>query len=106
MYPPARYGSMKLNKFKVKSFTEKKKENEGLINGGYFILNYKIFKFIKSDATIWEQEPIKKLVSTNQLAAYKHNGFWLPMDNLKEYRNLNELWNKKSTGRYGKERFN
>ena len=50
----------------------------------YFILNYKIFKFIKSDATIWEQEPIKKLVSTNQLAAYKHNGFgcqWIILKN-------------------------
>lgn len=94
VYPPPRYGSIKLNGKKILSFSEKKKASEGFINGGYFILNSNIFKLIKNNHTIWEQEPIKKLVKLKQLSAYLHNGFWLPMDNLKEYKNLNELWLK------------
>jgi len=90
--PPGRFGSIKLNKNLVVSFQEKMDNNNSLINGGFFVLAPKIFNFIQGDQTIWEQEPLKNLVSQNQLSAYHHKGFWHSMDTIRDKNYLNNLW--------------
>jgi len=93
--PQARFGSVKLkNKFQIQSFMEKSSNNQNWVNGGFFVLNKKIFKYLKNDNTIWEREPLKKLAFDNQLVGFKHNDFWQPMDTLREKEYLEELWNK------------
>ncbi|WP_353893796.1 glucose-1-phosphate cytidylyltransferase [Proteinivorax hydrogeniformans] len=77
----------------VKSFIEKPLLN-GWVNGGFFVLNREVFDFIEGDKTVWEQQPLKKLVQENQLAMYQHDGFWHCMDTVKDVHSLNELWNK------------
>ena len=92
--PPSRYGTLVTdNKSMVKSFSEKPKGKDGYINGGYFILNKKVFNYIKDDTTVWENEPLENLSKDNELFAFKHDGFWQAMDTLREKRHLNELWN-------------
>ncbi len=88
--PPGRYGALEISGNEVSSFKEK--PEGGLINGGFFVLSPKIFQLIKGDKTSWENGPLSKLASLNQLAAYKHNGFWQPMDTLREKNLLQELW--------------
>jgi glucose-1-phosphate cytidylyltransferase len=96
VYSPARYGVLKIDKNNiVKKFDEKKNNNEGLINGGFYVLNKKALNYIKNDRTIWEKEPIQKLTRENQLSAYIHKDFWMPMDTERDYKLLTELWNKK-----------
>ena len=93
--PQARFGSVKLkNNFEIESFMEKNSKNQNWINGGFFVLNKKIFKYLKSDNTIWENEPLKKLSSDNQLVGFKHNDFWQPMDTIREKEYLDELWDR------------
>lgn len=94
--PPGRFGSIKLNRKNndVIKFSEKPVGDGSYINGGYFVLNQKVFKYLKNDKTVWEEEPLRKLASQNKLSAYKHNGFWKAMDTLREKRELNELWEK------------
>ena len=93
--PPGRFGSLDLNsKNCVTSFLEKPKGDGGWINGGFFVLNPDVIKRIEDDKTIWEQDPLKSLSKDNQLNAYKHNGFWKPMDTLRDKNNLEELWYK------------
>ena len=76
VHPPARFGEIVLNKNLVKSFKEKPQVKNGWINGGFFVSNYKFFKYIKNDQDILEKDPLENLCKQNQLAAYKHNGFW------------------------------
>lgn len=96
VYSPARYGVLKIDKNNiVKKFDEKKNNSEGLINGGFYVLNKKALNYIKNDRTIWEKEPIQKLTRENQLSAYIHKDFWMPMDTERDYKLLTELWNKK-----------
>ena len=95
VHPPGRFGSLNLSHNKVKSFDEKKQMNESWINGGFFVFNSKIFNYLKSDKTVLELEPLKKLAKKNQLMAYRHNSFWQCMDTLREQKFLNELWKKK-----------
>ena len=91
--PNARFGSVKINKNNsVSSFMEKNNEHVQWVNGGFFVLNKKIFKYLKNDNTIWEQDPLKKLSKDGQLVAYKHNKFWQPMDTLREKEYLEELY--------------
>ena len=71
---------------------EKNNEQVQWVNGGFFVLNKKIFKYLKNDNTIWEQEPLKKLTAQNQLMAFKHNKFWQPMDTIREKEYLEELY--------------
>ena len=82
--PPGRYGALDLDRDKVIRFTEKPIGEGGLINGGYFVLSPKCIDFIKDDLMPWEQDPLNKLVQNKQLMAFKHKGFWQPMDTLRE----------------------
>ncbi len=78
--PPARFGELTINKKIVSKFSEKPQVSEGWINGGFFIANKEIFKFIKNDKTILEKEPLETLAKKKQLLAFKHKGFWRCMD--------------------------
>ncbi|MGL4913062.1 MAG: glucose-1-phosphate cytidylyltransferase [Romboutsia sp.] len=91
--PTARFGSMILENNEVKEFKEKINKDQEWINGGFFVANYKIFDYIDDDSCILEQEPLATLAKDGELNAYKHTGFWQPMDILKEKIYLNELWN-------------
>ena len=82
--PPARFGSIKIKGNSVKVFREKSKLDEGWINGGFFIFEPKIFKFIKNDSTFLEKEPLETISKNKQLLAYKHKGFWHCMDTLRD----------------------
>ncbi len=92
--PPGRFGAFSLSadSSKVTSFWEKPKGDGAWINGGYFVLEPKIFDYIKDDVTVWEQEPMKGLAHAGQLSAYKHTGFWHPMDSLRDKNVLESLW--------------
>ena len=82
--PPARFGSIKLNRNKVSYFKEKSSLDEGWINGGFFVMNSKFLRFIKNDNTFLEREPFELLTRKNQLAGYRHKGFWQCMDTLRD----------------------
>jgi glucose-1-phosphate cytidylyltransferase len=92
--PPGRYGALKMNGSKVEAFMEKPKGDGGVINGGFFVLNPKVIEYIKEDETIWEKEPMEKLASDGQMQAFVHDGFWQPMDTLRDKKHLEELWNE------------
>ena len=91
--PPGRYGAIKfgINNL-VDSFQEK--PDGSWINGGFFVLNPDVIDFIKDDKTSWESEPLNSLAEKDELCAYKHYGFWQPMDTLREKNILNNLWDK------------
>lgn len=92
--PPGRFGTLKItDKNNVASFEEKPVGDGGWINGGFFVLSPKVIDRIKSDNTSWEDEPLESLANDGQLSAYKHNGFWQPMDTLREKNLLEDLWN-------------
>jgi glucose-1-phosphate cytidylyltransferase len=89
-FPPGRFGVLEIEDGQVKSFKEKPKGD--LINGGFFVLSPKVVDLIDADETIWEQYPLMKLAEDNQLMAYHHEGFWQPMDTLRDKIHLEELW--------------
>jgi len=91
--PPGRFGSLEIsNDGCVQSFQEKLLGDGGWINGGFFVLNKKVIDLIKNDLIVWEQEPLKILSEKNELNAFKHYGFWHPMDTLRDKRYLENLW--------------
>ena len=92
--PPGRFGAMTLNGDQVSGFEEKPQGDGYFINGGFFVLSKKVFKFIKGDETYWEKDPMIKLTKNDQLSAFLHKGFWQPMDTLRDKKSLEELWNK------------
>ena len=93
--PSGRYGAVKTNKENlIEKFIEKPAGDGRWINGGFFVLNYKIFKYLKSDSDIWEQGPLQKICADKNLLAYKHNGFWKAMDTLSDKRMFEEMWKK------------
>ena len=89
---PNRFGVVNIKGDKVTSLKEKPME-ENWINGGYFVLESKVFDFIKNDSTVFEHEPLNELIKKNQLSAYKYNGKYQPMDTLKDRNDLEEIWN-------------
>jgi len=94
MRPPGRYGALKIDHAGiVDSFQEKPDGDGSWINGGFFVLNSKVIDYIPDDLTSWEGEPLSQLAADGELAAYKHAGFWQPMDTMREKNLLNELWN-------------
>lgn len=90
--PPGRFGALELQDHKVKAFQEKPKGDGGHINGGFFVLSPSTIDYITDDQTIWEREPLERLAKESQLGAYKHDGFWQPMDTLRDKMHLEELW--------------
>lgn len=91
--PIGRFGAINIDNLShVSSFHEKPKGDGSWINGGFFILEPKIFDYIENDFSIWEREPLENLAKDNQLIAYKHNGFWRPMDTLRDKKLLDEMW--------------
>lgn len=93
--PPARFGAIDINDHgNVTEFMEKPRTEEAWINGGFFVLTSDIFKYIDGDTSSFEAEPLERLVSDAQLQAYKHRGFWQPMDTLRDKINLERLWSQ------------
>lgn len=90
--PPGRYGALALANDQVMGFTEKPRGDGGLINGGFFVLSPQVLDLIPGDQTSWEAGPLEKLAQRGELMAFKHNGFWQPMDTLREKNYLEELW--------------
>ena len=94
--PPGRYGALLRDGDAVTAFTEKPRGDGGLINGGFFVLSPKCIDLIEHDLTSWEAEPMVHLAETRQIMAFEHNGFWQPMDTLREKNMLEELWSSGS----------
>ena len=93
--PTARFGALKIKGGYVSSFKEKSKLDEGWINGGFFVIEPKFFRFIRNDNTYLEREPLEKVTKKRQLVAFKHEGFWQCMDTKRDKDNLNKILNKK-----------
>lgn len=95
--PPGRFGAFKLggDQKKITSFKEKPEGDGAWINGGFFVLEPGVMDYIASDATVWEKEPLESLAEKNQLAAYRHWGFWHPMDTLRDKNVLEDLYTSK-----------
>jgi len=91
-YPPGRFGALDISKGQIKRFKEKPKGDGALINGGFFVLSPKVLRYIEDDLTTWEQYPLKQLAKDGELMAYEHDGFWQPMDTLRDKIHLEELW--------------
>jgi glucose-1-phosphate cytidylyltransferase len=98
VYPPSRFGDLKVSENKVTAFKEKAQliTDEKMINGGFFVFKKEFLDMIPDDPeTDLEREPLEKLVRNNQLSVYRHKGFWQCMDTYRDYEYLNELWKKK-----------
>ena len=91
--PPEKYGVLYLEDNKVVDFKEKPDNEKNWVNGGFFVLEPSVFSFIKDDNTIWEKEPMEKIVEKRQLSAFRHTGFYQPMDTLNDKNHLEKLWN-------------
>jgi glucose-1-phosphate cytidylyltransferase len=91
-YPPGRFGALDIQNGRVGSFKEKPKGDGGMINGGFFVLKPRVIDLIAGDDTTWEREPLEALSTSGQLAAYQHDGFWQPMDTLRDKTYLEQLW--------------
>ncbi|QJR16506.1 glucose-1-phosphate cytidylyltransferase [Usitatibacter palustris] len=95
--PPGRFGALSIDGERVTGFVEKPAGDGGLINGGFFVLQPEAFKYLKGgDLDVWEREPLEGLARDGQLGAFHHEGFWQPMDTLRDKNVLEELW---STGK-------
>jgi glucose-1-phosphate cytidylyltransferase len=90
--PPGRYGALKMEGESVRGFIEKPLGDGGWINGGFFVLSPACLDLIDDDRTAWEGAPLAKLAAQGELLAYKHKGFWQPMDTLRDKNQLEELW--------------
>ena len=91
--PSGRFGALNMDKGDmVVSFQEKPRGDGAWINGGFFVLEPQIFSYIKDDQTLWEREPLSSLARDGQLVAFRHSDFWMPMDTLREKRELENLW--------------
>jgi len=90
--PAARFGGLRCNGGRVTEFREKVQLDEGWINGGYFVLEKEVLDYIGGDDVVFEREPMEALAKEGQLMAYRHHGFWQPMDTLREVKVLNQMW--------------
>jgi len=91
-YPPGRFGALNFEGNQITEFIEKPKGDGAMINGGFFVLSPRVLDRISGDDCIWEQDPLMGLATEGQLMAYKHEGFWQPMDTLRDKMHLEELW--------------
>jgi glucose-1-phosphate cytidylyltransferase len=93
VYPPARFGALDMSsKTKVRTFKEKPQGDGARVNGGFFVLSPKVIDLIEDDSTVWEQAPMELLARNGEMSAFEHNGFWQPMDTLRDKNYLEELW--------------
>jgi glucose-1-phosphate cytidylyltransferase len=90
--PPARFGALNIKKNMVRSFFEKPQGDGGRINGGFFVLSKKIFRYLNFDNPVWEKEPLENLAKDSQLCAYPHDKFWHAMDSIRDKQVLENLW--------------
>ncbi len=91
--PPGRFGALELNPDgQITAFREKPADEAGWINGGFFVLEPSVFDLLDGDETIWERKPLEALAERNDLVAYRHSGFWQPVDTLREKNQLEALW--------------
>lgn len=90
--PLGRFGALVMNGDSVAVFQEKPKGDGAWVNGGFFACSPRVFDYIEGDSTIWEREPLQNLAADGQLIAYKHMGFWKPMDTLRDKTELEKLW--------------
>jgi glucose-1-phosphate cytidylyltransferase len=90
--PPGRYGAINFEGSRVSGFQEKPRGDGGWINGGFFVLSPKVGGYIEGDATVWEKEPMMNLAKDGQMSVFFHDGFWHPMDTLRDKRYLEDLW--------------
>lgn len=90
--PPGRFGALNIKDNQIQSFLEKPQGDGGWINGGFFVLNPKVFDLIDDDETIWERRPLEALAKEKQLQAFFHKDFWQPMDTLRDKNHLEDLW--------------
>jgi glucose-1-phosphate cytidylyltransferase len=90
--PPGRYGALDIQNSQVLGFIEKPEGDGSWINGGFFVLSPKVLNYIEGDQIPWEGSPLTKLASEGNLMAFRHRGFWLPMDTLRDKNRLNDLW--------------
>jgi glucose-1-phosphate cytidylyltransferase len=90
--PPGRFGALKMDGQQIDRFVEKPKGDGDWVNGGFFVLSPKVIDYIADDSTTWEKEPMERLAREGQIDAFKHNGFWQPMDTLRDKVLLDDLW--------------
>jgi glucose-1-phosphate cytidylyltransferase len=90
--PPGRYGAIERSNNRVTGFAEKPRGDGGLINGGFFVLSPNVLDLIEGDQTSWESEPLGELAAQGEMMAFEHQGFWQPMDTLRDKNLLEELW--------------
>jgi glucose-1-phosphate cytidylyltransferase len=95
-YAPGRFGALDIKNDQIMNFSEKPKGDGAMINGGFFVLSPKVINRIAKDTTTWEREPLMGLAEDGELMAYKHKGFWQPMDTLRDKQYLQELWDSGS----------
>ena len=91
-FPPGKFGALSIKDNRVTGFREKPKGDGVMINGGFFVLSPKVFELIEDDLTSWEQVPLETLAKNQDLSVFRHEGFWQPMDTLRDKTNLEELW--------------
>lgn len=90
--PPGRFGAVRLENDRIEQFVEKPSGDGGHINGGFFVLSPRVLDLIDSDETTWEREPLSWLAAHDELTAYRHDGFWQPMDTVRDRTTLERLW--------------
>ncbi len=92
--PPGRFGVISIDDDRptIESFTEKPAGEGGWVNGGFFVVEPQVFDYIEDDTTVWEREPLERLAREGKLSAYRHTGFWQPMDTLRDKMVLEQLW--------------
>ena len=92
MQPPGRFGALSLEERRITGFSEKPDGDGGRINGGFFVLSPSVLEYVRGDNTVWEREPLEQLAADGELFAFVHDGFWQPMDTLRDKILLEQLW--------------
>lgn len=90
--PPGRFGALDLKRARITGYREKPQGDGGWVNGGFFVLSPKVLDYIEGDSTVWEREPLERLAREGELSAFRHPGFWQPMDTLRDRNLLEDLW--------------
>jgi glucose-1-phosphate cytidylyltransferase len=90
--PPGRFGALRIDNNKALDFEEKPVGDRAWVNGGFFVCSPKVLDYIEGDQTTWEREPLNRLTSEGQLSTYLHEGFWQPVDTLRDKTTLQDLW--------------